>query len=303
MGFEALKAGYGYSDEEVYDQYLYNLKVRYALGLHDVDEGYFTLRTLYYFRKALVEYERETGINLIAKTFQNITDGQIERLALETGTQRMDSTLIQSNIRNMSRLQLLIEVLRRVWDILSVTDRERFSKDFEPFIKEDGLHYCYKVRPGETLQHVETVGRLMNRLIAELAGVYKEQSEYQQMLRVFGEHFCIQEDQLTIKEGTELSGSSLQSPYDEEATYRKKGHDAAKGYVANITETCNPGNGVQLITQVSVAPNTTDDQQLLASDIENLKERMDVDTLLQPMEDTPERRRVKQRRTRTLSIG
>lgn len=279
VGLEALKSGHGWSDEELYDQYLFNLKIRHALGLHDIDEGYFDLRTLYYFRHALLEHEKETGINLITKTFQTITDGQIEQFALETGTQRMDSTLIQSNIRNMSRLQLLIEVLRNVWAILSAKDQERFAGDFALFIKEDALHYCYRVKPGESSHHLGMVGLLMQALIVGLDDTYAEKPEYVRMGRAFAEHFRLKDAQVAIKEWKELSGASLQSPYDEEATYRKKGNDAAKGYVANITETCDPKNALQLITQVSVAPNATDDQQLLASDLENLYDRMDVATL------------------------
>ena len=34
-------------------------------------------------------------------------------------------------------------------------------------------------------------------------------------------------------------------------------------YVANITESCDPGNLLQLITKVQVEPNNTDDAQLL----------------------------------------
>lgn len=32
VGLEYLKAGFGWSDEEMYEAFLYNLQVRYALG-------------------------------------------------------------------------------------------------------------------------------------------------------------------------------------------------------------------------------------------------------------------------------
>ena len=53
-----------------------------------------------------------------------------------------------------------------------------------------------------------------------------------------------------------------------------------RGYVANITETCDPENEIQLITSASVEPNTTDDQKLLETDIKELKSRMDIDELV-----------------------
>ncbi|MBK9053779.1 MAG: transposase [Chloroflexi bacterium] len=39
VSLEFLKAGHGWSDEEMYDQFQYNLQVRYALGLHDFEAG------------------------------------------------------------------------------------------------------------------------------------------------------------------------------------------------------------------------------------------------------------------------
>ena len=34
LGLETLKAGYGWSDEELYDHFNFDLQVRYALGYH-----------------------------------------------------------------------------------------------------------------------------------------------------------------------------------------------------------------------------------------------------------------------------
>jgi hypothetical protein len=279
VGLEALKSGFGWSDEILYNEFLFNIMIRYALGLHDFDEGYFDLRTLYYFRKALTDYEKSEKINLIAECFKSITDAQLDALALKTGIQRMDSTLIQSNIRNMSRLQLLIEVLQNLWKILSPGDRERTREQYGPFLKEDSLHYCYRVKHGEADSHLAAVGQLMHSLIETLSESYRDCGEYQQLLRVFGDHFRIENQTVAIKKGEDLTGETLQSPYDEEATYRRKGKDAAKGYVANITETCDKDNPLQLITQVSVDTNSTDDQSLLAQDVREVADRMDINEL------------------------
>ena len=44
---EILKAGFGWSDEELYGHLQFNLQVRYALGLRDMSAMPFELRTLY----------------------------------------------------------------------------------------------------------------------------------------------------------------------------------------------------------------------------------------------------------------
>ena len=85
--------------------------------------------------------------------------------------------------------------------------------------------------------------------------------------------------QIRVKTGGELSASSLQSPDDWEATYREKRGQGHRGYVANLTETCDSENEVQLITQVQVAPNVTDDEQMAIDDLPVLKARTDLEVL------------------------
>ena len=119
VGLETLKAGFGWSDEELYDHFCFDLQVRYALGIHDLNESDFELRTLYYFRERLSRYNLEHGVNLLTQAFEDITDQQLTTLQVKTGKQRMDSTQIASNILEMSRLQLLVEAVQRMQRSLS----------------------------------------------------------------------------------------------------------------------------------------------------------------------------------------
>jgi hypothetical protein len=96
VGLEYLKAGFGWSDEEMYEAFLYNLQVRYALGYDEFGTGYFDLRTLYYFRERLSRYMQEKGVNLLDQAFEQVTDQQLAAFQLKTGLQRMDSTQVGS---------------------------------------------------------------------------------------------------------------------------------------------------------------------------------------------------------------
>lgn len=110
------------------------MQVRYAVGVHQLGEQDFDLRTLYYFRERLSRFAQDTGRDLITEAFDAITDGQSKRLNLHLGKQRMDSTLISSNIRRMSRLQLLVEVLQRVHRMLTEEEQKKWEKDFAPYL-------------------------------------------------------------------------------------------------------------------------------------------------------------------------
>ena len=281
VGLEVMKAGFGWSDEELYENYCFNLQVRYALGYDRLGDGDFAIRTLYYFRERLSKHYLKSGDNLLEQAFEQITDAQIRDLQVRTGMQRMDSTQIASNIVDASRLQLLVEAIRRVHRILSEADQHRLTESFAPYLKGSAGHYTYQVKGKEAIQeHLQQVGSVIYHLLVELKDAYAEESAYRVLERIFTEHFNLAKEGVCTKENRELASGSLQSVDDLEASYRTKGNAHYKGYVANLTETCDPENDLQLITKAQVAPNNVDDSQLLAEALPNLQERTDLDTLL-----------------------
>lgn len=279
VGLEILKSGFGWSDEELYDHFCYDVQVRYALGYRDLSEGHFELRTLYNFRRRVTEHMQETGENLFEEVFEQITDEQIAAFELKTNKLRMDSTMIASNIREMTRLQLLVEVLQRVHRMLDEADQERYAEAFEPYVKGSSGQYVYHLKGEDWSQHLQRIGELMHQLVEELAVRYGEETPYRVLERVFQEHFVVDEATLRPKEGEELTASSLQSPDDWEATYRQKRGEGHRGYVANATETCHPENEFQLIVKVQTESNNTDDAAMLDEALPELEERTDVDEM------------------------
>jgi len=276
---EILKAGQGWTDEEMWHHYLFDLQTRYALGLEQLGEAHFELRTVYNFRERLSRYMQETGINLLDQVFAQVTDEQIEAYQIKTGRQRMDSTQVASNIRQMGRIQLLVTVLQRVPRMLSEEDQAHYAEALAPYTQGHAGQYVYRLKGEEIGDHLQRIGELMGQLLVELKPAYEEEPIYQVLERVFGEHFQMVEEAVHSKSNDQLSASSLQSPDDLEATYRNKRGQGYQGYTANLTETCDPENDVQLVTKVQVAPNNVDDTQLLDEALPELKERTELEML------------------------
>jgi hypothetical protein len=279
VGLDFMKSGFGWSDEEMQDEFLYNIQVRYALGYHELGVGEFDLRTVYNFRRRVGRYMQESGVNLVNQAFEQVTDEQMAAFALRTGRQRMDSTQVESNIRHHGRLQLLVEVLQRVHRMLNEEDKIRYAEVFEPYLHRHPGHYIRHLKKEEYAEHILKMGALMYVLLQQLRAGYDEEKAFMVLERVFGEHFRLESEQVKVKENKELSACSLQSPDDWEATVREKGNGVHLGYVANITETCDEQNPFQLITKVQVAPNHVDDPQLLVEALPNLAQRTKIDTL------------------------
>jgi hypothetical protein len=280
VGLETLKAGFGWSDEELYDHFCFDLQVRYALGIHDLNESDFDLRTLYYFRERLSRYNLEHGVNLLTQAFDDITDQQLTTLQVKTGKQRMDSTQIASNILEMSRLQLLVEAVQRMQRSLLEADQQRYAETLAPYLQGHSGQYVYRIKGKEATEtHLQQIGEVIALLLEALQDGYAQDPAYQVLRRFFEDNFCLEARAVRPKTNQELQANSLQSVDDLEATYRRKGSRDYKGYVANLSETCDPENEVQLITKIQVAPNNTNDNTLLLEALPDLKERTGLETL------------------------
>lgn len=279
VAFETLKAGHGWTDEQAHDAVRFDLQVRHALGMHNLSEEVFTLRTVYNFRRAVEAHAGRTGENLFEKVFEQVTGEQQKVYHVRSTTLRMDSTQIASNIRNMSRLQLLVEVLHRVHRMLDEPDQQRLAEDFAPYIKDSSRKYAYRMRGDQPPSHIVRIGRFMATLLSELKAKYGESDEYKMLERVYRDHFFEGSSGVLQRADEEVSAQSLQSPDDAEATFRRKGSRRYRGYVANMTETCDEENDSQLVVDVTVEPNSADDGSMLADAVEDLVERTDVKTI------------------------
>ena len=201
---------------------------------------------------------QETCENLLEGVFIQVTDEQLGSLELKTGHQRMDSVLVSRNIRKISRLHLLVEVVQHVWRMLTEATQVHCTVVFGPY--RQGTAYCHRVKADGVAERLEAIGQLMYGLVQELETRYVEERTHRVLQRIFDECFALVageeagHEQVREKSGEELSASSLQSPDDWEATYREKRGQGHRGYVANLTETCDPENEVQLVTQVQGGP-------------------------------------------------
>jgi len=279
VGAELLKAHYGWSDEELFQQCSFNIQVRYALGERDFKGELFSERTLYYFRRALSQHMQGSGENLLEKVFEHLTGEQLQRFAVKTGQQRMDSSFVSSNIRTYSRIQLLVEVIQRFHREMSVEDQREYGERFSAYVEDSSGHYCFRLTSDRAAKTLSALGELMHWVLETMAEPYGETIGYRLIKRVFAEHYKVLAKRISVKPAEELSADSLQSPDDIEATFRRKGDKTYQGYVVNVSETCQDENDVQLITDVTVASNVTDDTEILTARLPKLTEKTDLDTL------------------------
>lgn len=261
VGAEILKHAHGWTDKELMDHVRFDVKTRYALGMDDLSEEAFCERTLYYFREKLESHQRETGINLLEGVFDHLTDEQMETLDLKTGIQRADSFQVMTNIRAYTRLELVIEVLQRLWRVMEEADREEWNPRVKPWVKEEAGSLLYKMEPSEYGTQLEQLGAVYRDLHEALRERYGDTQAFEVFERVYVEQFVVQDDHVQVRDDEDGDTGSLQSPDDPDATYRKKQGEEYRGYTAHVKETCDPDHAVQLISDVFAVPNNVDDSK------------------------------------------
>jgi len=86
------------SDEELEYAYLFDFRVRNALRKETLGDN-ICQKTFTNFRRWLMEYEEETGRDLLYEVFEDHRDYLIDEFDVDGSTQRMDSTFIEANIK------------------------------------------------------------------------------------------------------------------------------------------------------------------------------------------------------------
>lgn len=282
VGLEVIKWKFDYTDAELLEQFHFNLLTAYALGLENLGEVTLSERTLYYNRKRLLEYEAQTGRNLLEEEFQALAADALEELGLNAKTQRMDSSFVGSFIKQMSRLELIVKVLQNFYRDLDGEEQARWNPLVKEYVDMEAGRSAYYLKSGEVGDYLQKVGTLLFELHQTYAGDERVNTlkSYEHIGRVLLEQFNIgargKEIQVEVKPSREISARSLQNPADDTATCRTKEGRIYKGGMFNVAETCGPGNKVQLLTDVCVAQNVAADDDLLAERLPVIKERTGV---------------------------
>ena len=136
---------YRWTYEQLFQQIKFNLLVKTALGLKTIEEIPFTEATIFNFLSRMNNHFVTTGENLLEKVFDTLTEGQIKELKIKTDIQRTDSFQAASNIRQYSRLQLMIEMLIRIYRVISPEDKLKYKELFEKYVKKSSGQFIYKL--------------------------------------------------------------------------------------------------------------------------------------------------------------
>jgi hypothetical protein len=271
IGMMVIKEAFGWSDAQLFEQCRFNLLVRSALGLINLNDPLPAESTYYLLRKRMHEHHRQSGEDLMELTFQQITRGQVQEFDINGQNIRMDSKLLSSNIAFYSRYEIIHHTLILFYKVLDDRGKKRLTAkvraQINELIEEEPQKTVYRSTKSEIESRLEYIGTLMYKLVRGFKNNQTEQ--YQLLCRVFNEQYILTEDkQIQLRQRAEIDSDSTQSPHDPDSTFRKKGDQKVKGYSANVTETASD-DPLNLITDVKVDKANSPDTKFIQPAIES----------------------------------
>ncbi|UCE08421.1 MAG: transposase, partial [bacterium] len=160
--------------EQLFKAIKFDLLTKIALGLDTIADIPFCPASLFNFQNRLNDHFEKTGENLLEQVFDQLTEDQLKTLKLKANIQRTDSFMAASNIRNYSRLQLLIEMVIRIYRVLSDEDKHRFSEKFQTYINKSSGQYIYRLQASDLPHELEKMGQLYQWIYENLYATYAE---------------------------------------------------------------------------------------------------------------------------------
>ena len=274
VGAIILKEKRNWTYRQLIKEIKYNLAVRTALGLFSLEDIPFNEATIFNFLNRLKDHQEKHNVNLFNEVFNSLTKQQISDLKIKTNIARTDSYMIDSNIRAYGRIELLIEVLLRVYRILTDADKFLFLKKYAKYQDKGAQHYMYDIKGSDLSHEAEKIAGAYHWLKTFIIDNYQSTEEYVTFLRVYEEHFKIDEsDKFVLRDPKEVCSDTLQSPDDPDATFRKKNGEH-HGQVSSVTETAHPDNDVNLIVDIGNSPNNVDDSIILNERLPEIKDML-----------------------------
>lgn len=269
------KEGCGCSDAELEQRVDFDLQLRRALGLFSLEDQAPSIDGYYLFRHRLVRYKAETGIDLYAQCFRDVTAAQAKKFNISGKSIRMDSKLIGSNIAWYPRYQVVHETLvKETSEEMLGKLRGKLRRQVEELLGENAKNTLYVSDTATIAGRFEYMGTVIYAMLVAL----KIKSGL--LHRVFYEQYSLVRDKdgngkehgpkyPKSKDSKDISAKSLQNPHDPDAEYRQKGDQKVKGYSTNITETADDGDKPSLIVDVQVKGATAADNSYTRDAIDN----------------------------------
>lgn len=270
VGALVIKELFDYTDDELVEALMLDLRLQYALHTTSFGEQPLSDKTLSRFRRRCLEHEQATGEDLFRDCVRGLAAAIAGVMGVDGRVRRMDSMMVEANVRKLTRSELVFECMHRL--------ARRLERDLPGLLPAGLRAYADPAEFNRVFyrRRDEPADERAARILADadlLAGVARDAAagwdEWGLLCRCLAEQTVFDGGARRLRERADgLKGSRmLHSPTDPEATYRVKAGRGHTGYAANVEESVGAAGSV--VTDYDYDVNVRDDADFLRASLES----------------------------------
>lgn len=251
------------TDGEAVNALSFNVMWHYALDITDEDDMYICEKTLRNYRRRVIE------LGLDVEIFQRITENLIKNFKVNISKQRLDSTGLQSAMRQLTRLGTFVETIGKFLRELArkcETEYKRVDRELiRKYVEREGEGCFGSTKPSESKRRLPEAARDLFDLVMMFRGTDAASLESFKLLeRVLSEQVDIGDDddggpKIRVKGPNEVSYDKVNNPSDPDSSFNTH---YGQGYKTQVMESFTEDDDAvapDMITHVEVTDMTEAD--------------------------------------------
>lgn len=269
IGALIIKEMFQNSDDDIVESLMLDTRYQYALHTTSYEEQPLSDKTLSRFRERCYNYEAAYGIDLLHDCITGLSKQIACVMDISPKIRRMDSLMIEANIKNLSRAELLYTCLSKFVIYLHKNEQDPLLAGLEHYYDPNDFNRTfYYSNSNETTEQIKVILEDADKLLRSCGQEFDDVTEYQLLVRCLSEQTVVEDAvrRLKTKKDGGMNSSVLQNPSDPDATFREKAGKKYRGYVANVDEAVG-GNG-SVVLDYQFEQNNYSDSQFLKDSLE-----------------------------------
>lgn len=269
VGALIVKEMFDYTDDEVVESLMLDARMQYALHTTSFAEQPLSDKTLSRFRRRCYEHEEATGEDLFRDCVRGLAASIAKVMGIDGRVRRMDSMMVEANVRKLTRAELVFECMHRL--------ARRLERELPGLLPEGLRAYAdpaefnrlfYRRRDEPADERAARILADADELCAACGGAAAGWDEWATLWRCLVEQTVVEDGarRLRTREDGLRGSRMLHSPADPEATYRVKAGKGHTGYAANLVESVGPRGSV--VTDYAYDVNVRSDVDFLREALE-----------------------------------
>ena len=272
-----IKELFDYSDDEMVENLMLDFRIQYALHTTSFEEQPLSDKTLSRFRKRCYDYETLHNKDLYHDCVKDLSASIAKLVGISGKVRRMDSMMIESNVRRLSRMELIYTCIAKLVMYVNKINGSALSDDLKHYIDPNDFNrVIYHQRSTDADERMKQLLTDADKLLALCESDYNDSTEYDLFVRCLSEQTIVENEnrRLRTKEDGGMKSTMLQNPSDPEATFRNKAGKEHRGYAANLEESVGANGSV--VTEYQYEQNNHSDSQFIQehlAQMDNQEER------------------------------